>query len=125
MSELKTILLIDDDPVCLTAMKQTLESTYRVLIGPTPNDGLKLAVEYRPDLIITDLSMEKMTGFEIIESYREQTGLDTPFVVVSGYRSSTFEQRLADLGILYYLDKPVSSDELLEFVAAVFSELNP
>ena len=67
-----TVLAIDDDPMALELVRATLAPAgYRVLQAAGPAEGLRLAREHRPALVILDLLMPGMDGFEVVEHLQE------------------------------------------------------
>lgn len=77
-------------------------------------EGLKKALEYRPDIIITDIQMPFMNGLEMLEALKEKTGGIPPTIVTSAFNESTYLHRAIDLGIHRYVLKPTKRKQLEE-----------
>jgi len=112
----KRVLVVDDDILTLEALKETLSPYYDVFRALQPKDGLMLAKSGRYDLIILDISMPRMSGFDLIEHFRAEADpeyWDTPFILLSSFKSKKFIARATELGIEFYLDKPIDPEQLL------------
>lgn len=79
------------------------------------NDGLKLCLKEKPDLVITDIRMPKMDGIEMLEKIY-QSGLKTKAIVVSAYSEFEYARGAMKLGVTEYLLKPIS---LMDFSNAL------
>jgi DNA-binding response OmpR family regulator len=114
------ILLIDDDPTLLDLLSQFLaEAGYEVFSAPNGPSGLKLAYNERPNLVLLDVMMPGMDGWEICARLREMT--EVPIVMVTAKSSEADKLRGFRLGIDDYVTKPFSFAELVARVQAVLS----
>jgi DNA-binding response OmpR family regulator len=114
------ILLIDDDPTLLDLLGQFLEEAgYQVFSAPNGTLGLKLAYNERPDLVLLDVMMPGMDGWEICARLREMT--EVPIVMVTAKSSEADKLRGFRLGIDDYVTKPFSFAELVARVQAVLA----
>jgi DNA-binding response OmpR family regulator len=114
------ILLIDDDPTLLDLLSQFLqEDGYEVFTAPNGTLGLKLAYNERPDLVLLDVMLPGMDGWEICARLREMT--EVPIVMVTAKSSEADKLRGFRLGIDDYVTKPFSFAELVARVQAVLS----
>lgn len=112
------ILIADDDPQFLRALGITLHAHgYEVVSAADGAEAVRRAVEERPDLIIVDLGMPRLTGFSVIEAVRGWS--TTPILVVSGRTESADTVQALDLGADDYVAKPFRTDELLARVRAL------
>jgi len=113
MSEKKRkecLLLIDDDHMQLTAMGRILSPQYDVKIAKGGEAGLKLAAEFNVDLILLDLLMEDMSGFEVLARLKESDETkDILVVIVSGSDSIEDEAKGLALGAADFIRKPFST----------------
>ncbi len=107
-----TILVIDDEPQILRALKTILGSkTFRVITASRGEEGLTLAATQKPDLIILDLSLPDIPGMEVCSRIREWSQI--PIIILS-VRDRESEKVLAlDRGADDYLTKPFGIEELL------------
>ncbi len=115
MNALGQVLVIDDDEGIREMLEMALaDEGYRVESAPNGAAGLELAARARPDLILLDMRMPIMDGWEFARAYRTRPGPHAPIVVVTAARdaSDRAEQILAD----GYLAKPFSLDDLINVV---------
>jgi two-component system, OmpR family, KDP operon response regulator KdpE len=106
------VLVIDDEPQILRALRTILQAKkFKVSIASRGEEGLTLAAAQPPDIIILDLSLPDMDGFEVCERLREWT--QVPIIILS-VRDSERDKVLAlDKGADDYLTKPFGIEELL------------
>lgn len=80
-----TVLIIEDDQVLREMYKDKMErSGYKVLIANDGEEGLKVALQNHPDLILLDLMMPKMDGTSMMEKLREDTwGKNVPIIILT------------------------------------------
>jgi two-component system alkaline phosphatase synthesis response regulator PhoP len=119
MVNLTTILIVDDDPLILTVIVQVIARAVtpstRILTAYNGEDGLHKALEAQPDLIITDLMMPKMDGYEMVQLLRrEQTGNQARIIGVSS--SGALDARTKAFRTMCdtFLTKPFLPNELIE-----------
>jgi CheY-like chemotaxis protein len=110
------ILLVDDDPQILLMMKRTLDkegySTVALASGKAALDTIQ---EHRPDLVILDLSMPELDGFDILRIVRTQMP-QLNIVVMSGYLSGALLEVARLLGAVGTIQKPFSPEVLVQIV---------
>jgi CheY-like chemotaxis protein len=110
------VLYVEDDDITREMAFRMLSKYFKVVHPATDGkDGYEKYKQYRPDLIITDLSMPEMSGFEMIDLIRV-TDKNTPIIVTTAYRSEA--ESLKEVNEIVY--KPVNKKLLLKAV----SELN-
>jgi two-component system response regulator HupR/HoxA len=110
---LPTVLLVDDEPRSLEAMRRTLEEDFRVLGAGSAAEARELLASDEVDLILCDQRMPGVTGIEFLKEARERWP-DAVRIVISGYTDS--EDIIAginDAGIFQYILKPWVPDHLL------------
>jgi len=117
-----TVLYIDDDPVNLKLIEQVF-STFarlRLITAPTPGLGLDLARLRQPDLILLDINLPGMTGYEVLTRLRAEPRTRTiPVAAVTAMAMTADLERGQDAGFDAYLTKPVDIPLLLETVRAL------
>jgi two-component system, OmpR family, response regulator VicR len=114
------ILLIDDDRDILDAVTVGFHFGWRestVVTAMTGGDGLRLFVEHAPDIVVLDLTMPDMNGFEVLREIRRIS--DVPVIVLTARQTEANHVRGLDLGADDYVTKPFSQRELLARVQAV------
>ena len=105
-----TILIVDDDPVVLTAMNKELASAYRVRAANSASQALKAASSSpRPDLILLDVMMPGMNGYAVLSKLKENSvTCDIPVIFVSSMDAVENEEKGLALGAMDYLTKPIN-----------------
>src|SRR5512139_918715 len=112
MTQSTHILVIDDEPQILRALKTILtERHFQVSVASRGEEGLTMAAAVSPDLIILDLSLPDMDGFEVCARLREWT--QVPIIVLSVRDSERDKVAALDKGADDYLTKPFGIEELL------------
>ena len=111
----QTILVIDDDPDIRGDLQMILEDRgYHVITAADGQAGLNRVLAERPDLVIVDMMMPKMSGFVVLERLKQQTYPAIPVVMLTG-NSSDHQRNLAEfLGVDAYLNKPIGTRPLLD-----------
>lgn len=114
------LLLVDDDPTLRQLLGQYLrEQQFEVLEAATGRDGLRLAYSHRPDLILLDVMLPGMDGWEICSRLREMT--DVPIIMLTAKAAEDDKLRGFRLGVDDYVTKPFSFAELAARVQAVLN----
>ena len=110
-----TILVIDNDPSTAAVFKKLLTAKdYHVLTTNSSKESLDIVQRVMLDLIILDLLMPEMDGWQLCTAIREMTR--TPILIISAIESSEIITKTLNLGADDYLVKPVSSYTLLAHV---------
>jgi two-component system KDP operon response regulator KdpE len=106
------ILIVDDEPQILRALKTILGSShFRVIAAVNGEEALALAATQQPDVIILDLSLPDMDGISVCEQIREWSR--TPIIVLSVRDSEHDKVAALDKGADDYLTKPFNIQELM------------
>ena len=116
---MKTALVIDDDPIVLTLLARTLEDAgWDVLKADAGDTGVALAIEHRPELIVTDLLMPRFNGYQVCRAIRSaQTYFPQPrIIVVSSSNYATDRANSIDAGADDFLLKPIKPVDLLHLL---------
>jgi DNA-binding response OmpR family regulator len=113
------ILVVEDDRNILTGLVDNLAMEgYKVVIAKDGNEALKQAREKGPDLIILDIMLPKLNGFEVCKQLKAE-GRNTPIIILSARGQETDKVLGLELGADDYITKPFSPRELLVRVKAV------
>jgi type IV pilus assembly protein PilB len=120
------VLIVDDDRMIRMLVKLLLEKDgYEVIEGENGLHAVDLARRERPDLIVLDLMMPEMDGFEAIGRLRREISLATiPVIVLTAESGPDTERRVLELGADDYLIKPFEPGVLLSRVHAAFRRAN-
>jgi DNA-binding NarL/FixJ family response regulator len=117
----EAILIVDDDPSVRVAIAMMLsDAGYITREAETGRDALRAARLSPPALVLLDVNIPGLCGYEVCRLLREEFGEHLPIVFVSGERTATFD-RVAGLliGANDYVVKPFAEDELLARVQAL------
>jgi len=129
MATTKTILVVDDEPDAIAIAETALEEIggITVLSAPDGASGIKKAKEVHPDLIVLDVQMPGMDGFEVFAALRKDPSLKhTPVVMLTGVaQKSGIGFSAKDMGEFLgekpnaYLEKPFEPSELQDTVKGI------
>ena len=105
----QTILIVDDSPENLTVLSELLQPLYRVRAATTGRKAVRIAVtEPHPDLILLDVMMPEMDGYQVFEQLRaEPATCDIPVIFVTAMDNMEAELRGLTVGAVDYIIKPV------------------
>jgi DNA-binding response OmpR family regulator len=119
------ILVIEDDPAILRGLADSLRrESYEVLTAADGESGCRMAIEKRPDLLILDLMLPKLSGYEVCRQMRAK-GLATPILMLTARGEEGDRVLGLDLGADDYVTKPFSLRELLARVRALLRRAQP
>ncbi|MFC1782681.1 response regulator transcription factor [Planctomycetota bacterium] len=116
---METILIVEDDPVMLRGLKGNFEfAGYHVIAVADGEAGLNAALESKPDLILLDVMLPKINGFEVCRYIREQK-LDVPIIMLTAKGQESDIVLGLNLGADDYITKPFSIKELMARAEAI------
>jgi two-component system chemotaxis sensor kinase CheA len=109
------ILVVDDSATDRKIMKRLLESTGRIDVTEVsnPKDALVAVKNIQSDVIITDIMMPDMDGFELTKAIREK-GIDIPVIAVSSRNETGISNKMKIYGVDAFLIKPISLESMLD-----------
>lgn len=110
-----TVLVVDDDESITALVRIALEEEgYRVLTAEDGMEALEILQQEMPNLILLDMRMPRMNGWEFAEAYRANCDPCTPIVVVTAATNAA--QRASEIKAHGWLGKPFDVDELIAIV---------
>lgn len=114
----KQILVVDDEPLWLRSMAAELRKVgYQVKEAQSASQALTLLVKYRPDLIVSDLRMPDMNGFDLLDKIRHSPSISaTPVVFFSAIDDFHAKKAARDLGATACLLKPYDKQDLISIL---------
>ncbi|HEX9732525.1 MAG TPA: response regulator [Thermoanaerobaculia bacterium] len=120
----KTILAIDDEADVLSFLKLVLEKRgYRAVTAANGTEGLIRAHVEQPDLILLDIMMEEMDGWETLRLLKlDETSREIPVVILSARAEPRDKIRALQEGAVDYITKPFSVRDSLEKIRAVLDD---
>jgi DNA-binding response OmpR family regulator len=122
---MSTILVIEDDPAILRGLADNLRyESYSVLTATSGEAGLAAAGQHKPDLLILDLMLPGLSGYEVCRRLRSQ-GNQMPILMLTARGEEADRVLGLDLGADDYVTKPFSIRELLARVRALLRRAQP
>ena len=120
-----TILLVDDEPELRNALESGLKDRgFNIISAGDGLEALDLLKPLKPNLIITDLKMLPMNGFDFYQNARKMKGLENiPFFFLTGIDDQLSKKYSKDLGVDTYITKPFDFDELGLIINSILCEL--
>ena len=117
-----TVLVVEDDQVLRASFKQLLSYLFaEVDAAVDGQDALDQLAEKNYDIVLTDLRMPRMSGFQLLQEIRQQSP-QQPIVVISAHENEVLRRELAVYKV-HYLSKPVILEELLKVVIPICQSL--
>ncbi len=113
------ILVIDDEPEIAALLEDILTNEGHIVkTASNGTDGVTLAKVFEYDMVITDLGMPDLSGWEVARRIRE-TSAELPVVLVTGWGATLDEDEVRNAGIAEVVHKPFEVDAVLEMTARV------
>jgi two-component system, cell cycle response regulator DivK len=110
---MKTILIVEDTELNIDLLTQLLEDDYKLLIAKDGAEGVRVAQQKNPDLILMDISLPVLDGYEATRKIRT-TMPSIPIIGLSAHAMQGDEIRAKEAGCNDYLTKPVDEDLLMK-----------
>jgi len=105
-----TLLCIDDETANLKVLALIFKENYKVVVCKQAKQGLKIALDILPDLILLDVVMPECSGFELIQQLKKEPSIKhIPVIFITGLQSAEDEQKGLNLGACDYIQKPFNS----------------
>ena len=115
------VLLVDDEPEILEVLRVVLTAGgHEAIVASGGEEALALLDEQAFDLLITDVRMKPVDGFELVERVRKAHP-DMPFMMVTAFYANEARRKAEELGAVAYLKKPFDVDELLRLANSVLA----
>ena len=122
-SQNANILVVDDNPDILETVSFALEQAgYQVYTAENGEDGLQLAKQHKPDLVLLDMMMPKRSGFLVIESLRKEHAEPIKIMMMTANEGKRHESYAELLGVDEYLHKPFPMDKLIDRIEELLSD---
>jgi CheY-like chemotaxis protein len=117
------ILIVEDAPLNVELLVQLLEDDYELMVAADGEAGLATAASEKPDLILMDISLPKMDGYEVTRRIKADPALQGTVVVgLSAHAMDGDEEKALDAGCDVYLTKPLDEALLFEVLARYLGE---
>jgi response regulator NasT len=116
------ILVVDDDRLVLATVTHGLaQAGYEVIDADNGDDAILLARKHRPELALLDIRMEGKSGFDVAEYLRDFCQI--PFMFLSAFADPDTVAKVAELGAVAYMVKPLDVGQIVPTVDAAFERL--
>ena len=118
------ILIVEDNPVHMRLIEMTLRAKdYTLLKAASGEEALEVAARDKPDLVIMDIHLPKMNGFEVTRKLRENPAFShTPIIAITANVMKEDRERVIESGGDAYTTKPINTRELPEVIAEMLSQ---
>jgi DNA-binding response OmpR family regulator len=119
----KTLLVVDDEPSILETTRFILECEgYHVLTARDGEEALATIRRERPPIVLLDVMIPKLNGFEVCRRIRQDPELDQTFVLILTARGQKADEAMAmEAGADTYMRKPFDDEEILDCIEGVFA----
>ncbi len=120
---MKRILIVEDVDFNRDLVEQILEDTYEILTATDGAGGIAMAERERPDLILMDLSLPVVDGWEATRRIKADAALrDIPIIALTAHAMEGDEEKARASGCNDYLSKPIDEDSLLEKISNLLGQ---
>ncbi|MFQ5503504.1 MAG: two-component system response regulator [Planctomycetota bacterium] len=114
----RTVLIIEDEKLIIVSTQMVLEAVgYRVESAMNGEEGIRQAREIRPDLILLDIMMPGIDGWETLTRLKRDPDISSiPVIIFTAREHARGHQKSTEMGAAGYFRKPFEPDELIELV---------
>lgn len=113
-----TLLIVDDEVINIRVVVDILQAEYELSVATSAQKALAVIKKKRPDIILLDIHMPEMNGFELAQKIFEDPKMsDTPILFFSAEHDESFIQKGFELGGIDYITKPVEANDLKRKIA--------
>jgi len=110
----KTILIVEDTELNIDLLSQLLEDDYTLVVARNGEQGVQMTLQHHPDLILMDISLPLMDGYEATRQIRTKDSFKSiPIIGLSAHAMRGHEEKAKEAGCNAYLTKPIDEEELL------------
>ncbi len=118
-----SILIVEDDPTLSSQLQEYLEMFFsQVYLATNGVDGYNKYINFKPNIIISDINMPLKNGIELVQKIRAKDN-DTEIIVISAYTKTDYLLELIKYNLVGYLVKPIKSEDLENLVLKVIEKL--
>lgn len=115
-----TILYVEDNPYSVRLMEIAFKryTDYRLIIATNGRSGLEMTIKQQPDLILMDINLPDITGWELTRQLRENSATQhIPIIAVTAINLEQYQKQSLDAGCNMHLNKPVHHNTLLKHIS--------
>ena len=118
---MKKILIVDDEKIFLMMTDRILSSAYTTVCASSTEEAIELYKREKPDMVLSDLRMPGMSGYELKQKLQEEYGEQIPFMFMTADTAEEAESHGFDIGAMDFVQKPFRADILLKRVGNILS----
>ena len=122
--QLKKILVVDDEEMMLMLARRILSQKYEIVTATSGAEAIELFEVERPDLVLSDLMMPEMSGYELHRILQERSSEPVPIIFMSANEGDESEIKGFEVGAADYIRKPVRPDVLIRRVGNIIDNLD-
>ena len=117
------VLVVDDEPQIRRALRTNLAARgYEVLLAKDGMDAIAKLEDARPDIMLLDIEMPRMDGFEVATLVRHNPNLeDLPIIMITSRTGEKHRERAFAIGVNCYMGKPFQEEQLLETISELLA----
>jgi two-component system cell cycle response regulator DivK len=121
---MKTVLIVEDNEKIMKLARDILRAKgYQTLEATTGGEGVRLALEHKPDLVLMDIQLPDINGIEAFERIRANAGTaKVPVIAFTASVTANDRSRIGDAGFDGFLGKPINLKDFLETVRRTLGE---
>ncbi|MCO6477897.1 MAG: response regulator [Phaeodactylibacter sp.] len=124
MANLKKILICEDEEILLTALKFRLQKQgYELFLAADGKEARELIQKERPDLIVTDIDVPKISGMELISLVRNDMEMNVPIVIIAPLENEAVILEAMQKGADDFVTKPFKPVELVLRIRRIFQDI--
>jgi len=121
MSNKKKILIVDDEKMNIMVLAHVLKAHYDIIVAADGASGLAAAEKHWPDLILLDIIMPDMDGYEVIGKLKaSETTKEIPVVFISGLHDADDREKGMSLGAMDFIMKPFDASVIKSTIDSYF-----
>ena len=100
------IMIVDDEHISLAMTEHILSTAYNVVCATSGEDAIRMYFKENPDMVLSDLRMPGMSGFELQQELQKQSGHQIPFMFMTADMDEEIESKGFEIGALDFIRKP-------------------
>lgn len=121
---MRKILIVDDEKMMLLWTRRILSSKYEIVTAMTGTEAIEIFQREKPDLVLSDLMMPEMDGYEMHKILEEKNSAPVPIIFMTADESDESESKGFEVGAVDYIRKPLRPDVLLKRVGNAIDHLD-
>jgi CheY-like chemotaxis protein len=121
--ERRRVLIVDDDPTMVHVLARTLMDCAQLYFSVRGEDALKKLHAHRPDLMLIDVDMPDLSGYEVVKRMLDHPDTrGTQVIMVTSHTEDSYRRQALELGVVDFFLKPINRQDILDRVDQLLSE---